>query len=208
MPLVGTGTQVQGWAVKGDDDRVELVRRMTYQALTPSDYPSVLWSARSIIAGCPEKDDWCELNAIFNAVHFPSGKIPIRRGDGQVVEAPGLRFVTEARQTDSYPSAKKTLDWLAEGANGEDCDGITIFIASLLMVTGWLPGCVIASTDGKEFVHIFPVAGFPKDNPSKWVALDTTVDGAPLNWWPNRRHVPRMRVYGLVQDRRVSGREI
>jgi len=208
MPLVGTGTHVEGFTVGGDDDRVELVRRMTYQSLTPADYPSVLWTARSIVAGCPQQDDWCELNAIFSAIRFPNGSIPIRKVDGSVITAPGLRFVTESRQVDSYPSAKKTLDWLAEGANGEDCDGHVILISSLLMVLGWLPGCVIASKDGNEFVHIFAVAGYPKDNPEKWVALDTTVDNATVNWWPNRRSVRRMRVYGLIQDRRAVGREI
>lgn len=206
MSAVGTGTAVQGWAAGSDDERVELIRRMVFQTLSPEDYPSVLFTARSIASRCQARDDWCELAAVYNAVKF--GPIPIRMADGRVVEGPGLRFTTEPRQVDSYPSAKKTLEWLAEGANGEDCDGFVILIDSLLMVLGWLPGCCIASKDGREFVHIFPVVGFPKDNPERWMALEATEPSATVGWWPSPAMVKRLIVYGLRQDRRPVGREL
>jgi len=207
LPNVATGTYVEGWSTPKDGDRIALVRQQVYRALQPSDYPSVLFTARSIVAQCPSRDDACELNAIFHAVQ--SGPIPVRLDDGQIISAPGLRFVTEARFTDSYPSAKQTLDWLATGANGEDCDGHVILAESLLMVLGWLPGCVIASQNGREFVHIFGVVGWPKENPVWWVPLDTTVPGVnhPL-WWPPRNVVPRMRLYGLMPDGPIRGVEI
>ncbi len=205
MSNVATGTFVEGWSITNDDDRIALIRRQVYASLQPSDYPSVLFTARSIAAQCPGRDDACELEAVFGAVKY--GPIPVRLDDGKIISAPGLRFVTEPRTVDSYPSAKKMLDWLAEGANGEDCDGHVILISSLLMALGWLPGCVIASKDGKEFVHIFAVVGWPKENPVNWVALDTTVDQG-VNWWPPRSLVRRMRVYGLMPSGPIVGRDV
>lgn len=204
---VGTASQLGGWSVKGDDDRVELIRRQVYKALEPADFPVVTFTARSILAQCPQRDDDCELRAIFNAIK--RGPIPIPLADGRVLQGPPLRFITDPRWTDTFPTARKILEWLSRGANGEDCDGFVILTASLLMVSGWLPGAVIASKDGTEFVHVFPVAGYPKDEPKIWVPLDATLDdpSVGVGFWPGS-FVKRMRVYGLMQDGSVVGREI
>jgi hypothetical protein len=199
----GTGTKVEGWSISGDDDRCELIRRQVFESRPD---PLVLWVARSIVAQCEGRDDECELQAIYQAVK--EGPIPLPDEYGQVTQSPGLRFVGDPRYVDAYPSAGKILRWHSQGAIGEDCDGHVILVCSLLDQLGWLVGCVIASRDGQQFVHVFPVAGFPKDEPQDWIPMDTTVDKASVGWWPPSGLVKRMRVYGLTPDYQAKGREL
>jgi hypothetical protein len=201
---VSTGTQVAGWSIDGDDDRVELIRRQVFESITD---PLVLWVARHITAKCDGRDDYCELEAVYSAVK--SGPIPLPDGDtGNVIETPGLRFVNDPRFTDTYPTAGKILRWHSQGAIGEDCDGHVILNNSLLNALGWLTGAVIASKNGHEFIHIFSVAGYPKDEPTEWIPLDTTVKEASVGWWPPKNLVQRMRVYGYLPEYQAVGREL
>lgn len=119
MPGVGTRSQIGGWSVKGDSDRIAIIRRQTFQAVESADVGSVLWTARAITAQCPSKDHRCELEAIFGAVR--RGPLPVRLDTGQVVTVPGIRFVEECRWTDMHSTAKTLLTWAAEGSNGGDC---------------------------------------------------------------------------------------
>ena len=203
MPqAVTTQTAIAGYSVDSDDDRIELIRQQIFESVKD---PIVLWVARKVTADCG-RDDNCELNAIYHAVK--DGPIPLPGPDGQTIETPALRFLQDPRFTDAYPSAGKILRWHAQGAIGEDCDGHTILVCSLLDALGWLVGAVIASKDGVEFVHVFPVVGWPKDEPTEWVPMDTTVEEASVGWWPPKSLVKRMRVYGLLPNQGVQGREI
>lgn len=199
---VTTATQVAGWKIHGDDDRLELIRAQVFESVKD---PLVIWVARAITEKCG-RDEECELHAIYNAVKH--GPIPMPQENGDVVEAPGLRFMGDPRFSDTYPTAGKILRWLSQGAGGEDCDGHTILIASLLNALGWLTGAVIASKDGEAFVHVFPVVAVPKDEPAEWMPLDTTVEEADVGWWPPKTLVKRMRVYGFLPDYRAKGREL
>jgi len=201
---VSTDTQVAGYSIVGDDDRVELIRQMVFESIKD---PLVLWTARHITAKCQGRDDHCELEALYEAVK--KGPIPLPDGDsGKVIETPGLRFVNDPRFTDTYPTAGKILRWQAQGANGEDCDGHTILVDAMLNALGWLTGGVIASKDGNEFVHVFPVAGYPKDEPTEWIPMDTTVKEASVGWWPPKTLVRRMRIYGFLPNFQAKGREL
>jgi hypothetical protein len=201
---VSTQTQVAGYSIQSDDDRVELIREQIFESIKD---PLVIWVARHLTAGCAGRDESCELEAIYNAVKH--GPIPLPDGDsGGIIETPGLRFVNDPRFTDTYPTAGKILRWQSQGAIGEDCDGHVILVDSLLNALGWLTGGVIASTDGQEFVHVYPVAAYPKDDPIEWVPLDTTVDEASVGWWPPKSLVKRNRIYGFLPDRQAYGREL
>jgi len=215
---VGTGTFAEGWSIKSDDDRIALIRQQVLQCLQPTDAPTLLFTARATIAGCPAGDDKCELRSLYRAVQRGPLPVPIWRtgnpngGPDEVVALPGIPFIQDARWTDVYPTAKKVLEWALAGAPGEDCDGHVIVMCSFLLLLGWLPGVVIASRDGSEFVHIFPVAAYPKlpaeGQVPEWIPLDTTVPGAGVGWWPPRGFVRRMRVYGITMDGPVVGRDI
>lgn len=199
---VSTQTQVAGWKIHGDDDRLELIRAQVFESVKD---PLVIWVARAITAQCGRDED-CEFESIYTAVK--QGPIPLPQDNGKVIEAPGLRFMQDPRFNDTYPTAGKILRWSSQGANGEDCDGHTILVCSLLNALGWLTGAVIASKDGKDFVHVFPVVAHPKDEPGEWVPLDTTVPEASPGWWPPKTLVKRMRVYGFLPDKRAKGREL
>lgn len=200
---VTTGTQVKGYSVENDDDRVGLIRQQILESVKD---PLVIWVARAMTSQCEGRDERCELEVVYGSVKH--GPIPLPAKGGGAVAGPGLRFVNDPRFVDAYPSAGKTLRWLADGARGEDCDGHTILVDSLLNALGWQTGCVIASRDGSEFVHVFPVAGYPKEVPREWVPIDTTVPQASAGWWPPRSWVKRMRVYAFLPDMPARGREL
>lgn len=201
---ISTRTQVAGWKVQNDDDRVELIRQQVFESVPD---PLVLWVARHITAHCDGRDEGSELEAIYEAVKH--GPIPLPDGDsGRVMEAPALRFVNDPRFTDTYPTAGKILRWHSQGANGEDCDGHVILVASLLNSLGWLTGAAIASQDGEEFVHVYPVVAYPKDDPVEWVPMDTTLEEASVGWWPPPTMVKRNRLAGFLPDAPARTREL
>jgi hypothetical protein len=204
---VSTQTQVAGYRIQSDDDRVELIRQQVFESVPD---PLVLWVARHLTAECDGRDESCELEAIYDAVSpYRDGTIPLPDGDtGGVIETPGLRFVNDPRFTDTYPTAGKILRWHSQGAIGEDCDGHTILVDSLANSLGWLTGAAIASTDGTEFVHVYPVVAYPKDDPAEWVPMDTTLKEASVGWWPPQEMVKRNRIYGFLPDRQAYGREL
>jgi len=210
MHSVGTGTLAVGYLTRNDDERIHLIRNLIFESIKD---PLVLWVARSISSNCPSRDEWCELSAIYNAVK--NGPIPIpiydenKRRVTRVIKSPGLRFVEDTHLIDNYPSAGKILEWLAQGVNGEDCDGHVILIASLAMALGYQTGVVIASKDGRIYVHIFPVIGVPKLSPEEWIPMDTTVPQATVGWWPPPSYgIRKMKLYaikpGKIQGRRIA----
>lgn len=199
-----TGTWADLWQdVRSDDERVTLIRNQVFESLKD---PLILWTARAIVAPCASRSEECELRAIYKAVK--EGPIPVRTEDGKLIKLPGLRFVDDPLGVDTYPTAHKILEWLAQGANGEDCDGHAILLCSILLVLGYQPGLIIASRDGKNYIHVFAVAGLPKNAPRKWVPLDTTVKEAGVGWWPPSSYgIKAMRVYAL-QEGKVKGRKL
>ena len=198
-----------------DDERLAYIREKVFESLTDD---LVLWVARHIVSSCPSRDEDCEINAIYGAVK--NGPIPLPTEKGtrylpalRYVEKQagknGLRFVEDMRDIDNYPTAGRILRWIAEGANGEDCDGHVILICSLLHAIGYQTGAIIASMDGKDFTHIFPVVGVPRRDPKNWIALDTTVPEARPGWMPGAGYgVKKMRVYAFVVDAPLVGRDL
>jgi hypothetical protein len=73
---------------------------------------------------------------------------------------------------------------LSNGLIAHNCDDLTIAFATLLGSIGFtVIGRVISTNDApKEWAHIFPVVGVPKDNPTKWIPLDASVQGATPGW--------------------------
>ena len=65
-----------------------------------------------------------------------------------------------------------------------NCDDMTIAFATLLGSIGYtVVGRVIATRDDpKNWAHIFPLVGVPKNDPKKWVPLDATVPGVYPGW--------------------------
>ena len=209
MRSVGTGTQAVGYLTRNDDERIQLIRNLIFESIRD---PLVLWVARSIVSQCPSRDEGCEIEAIYNAVKHGPLPIPIsdesKKKVVKVVQAKGLRFTEDTQLIDNYPSAGLTLEWMAQGANAEDCDGHSILVNSLLMALGYQIGLVIVSKDGKYYVHIFPVVGVPRLYPSEWIPMDTTVPQANVGWWPPPSYgIKKMKLYA-VKPGKIQGRRI
>jgi len=213
-PYTGGSTPTRR-LIRTDGERIAFIRDMVFESLEDD---LVTWVARRMTAGCSSRDERCEINAVYSAVK--TGPIPIPT-DGGAKYVPalrfvemgaghtGLRFVDDPRGTDAFPTAGRILRWVAEGANGEDCDGHTILICSLLHILGFQTGAVIVNLDGKEFTHVFPVVGLPKRDPTEWLPVDTTVKEARPGWMPGASYgVKAMRVYAFLQDSPLIGRDL
>lgn len=85
-----------------------------------------------------------------------------------------VRYVYDATDYDTFSTLKVTLE-----TGGEDCDGMTIALATLLKHLGFYVMARVISTqeEPNTWVHIYPMVGLPKDNPTHWVPLDMTIDG-------------------------------
>ena len=142
--------------------------------------PLVRNAALAITNDCDARDDDCEVHAIYNAV---------KHGDDRVVGLErGLKYVSDPRWADFFSSPSRTLRQLADGYNGEDCDGHTRLLAALLSALGFIVGFCAWGRNKGEFDHIFAVVAMPKNEPTEWVALDTTVDEADVGWRPPGGH--------------------
>jgi hypothetical protein len=63
------------------------------------------------------------------------------------------------------------------------CDDATITLGALHRLVGFQGvRARVVSTNGKYWEHVYPMIGFPKTNPRKWLALDPTVKGSVPGW--------------------------
>lgn len=193
MPLANTRTLIKGYRVKSDEERIELIRNAVFESLSD---PLTIWVARAMVARCPSRDEICEINAVHRSIK--KGPIPFPTDDEGIIELPGLRYVEDVLYRDTYPTARTILEWQSEGAEGEDCDGHTILVASELMAIGYHCAAIIASKTGRDYVHIFPAVGIPRGAPTDWLPLETTVPEARPGWWPPPHFgVRKMKVFAL-----------
>lgn len=118
---------------------------------------------------CAAKDEACEVEKVWDFVVL------------------NIRYVYDTLDRDVYATLKEALD-----AGGEDCDGLTIAFATLLGHLGFhVKARVISERPAPdEPVHVYPMVGLAKDNPTEWVPLDATVAGALPGWqYPDRAKV-------------------
>ncbi len=127
--------------------------------------PEMRKLALQITASCPERDGECEARAVYDFV-----KANVRyTGDVAPIAFPN----GEVEGIDLYQSARRTVEF-----GGGDCDDQDILIATLLALNGITPRMrVIREEGGEDWSHIYPIAGLPKNSPSGWIALDTTLPG-------------------------------
>ena len=141
-------------------------------------------------AGCGDRDDDCELNAVYDAVKHGSPSVPAL--------ANGFLYVNDPRYADYFTAAPDSLKACLKGACGGDCDDASILIGSMLASVGWRVGMRgWGPPDGEGMIHVYPVVAYPKrGNPeaanglsgvpmySRAVALDVTVHEAYVGWEP------------------------
>ena len=125
--------------------------------------------ARTIVAdalrGCPERDDWCEVQAIYWAA---------RRQ---------LRYTGDVRGVDTYQTLRRSWE-----LGIADCDDFTIAYIALLVSAGFRAGAKIIAQDGKVFNHVYAVVELPRSEPGenldnrRIIPLDGTVPSAVPGW--------------------------
>lgn len=132
--------------------------------------------AAEAVRACPERDDWCEVQAIYWTF----------RNHG--------RYTGDVREIDTYQTFRRTWE-----LGIYDCDDATIGLMSLLICTGFRAGAKIIAQDGKVFNHVYAVVELPRTDVSKSnrriVPLDATVSHAVPGWEPPKSQRPLERIY-------------
>lgn len=111
---------------------------------------------------CRPRDAKCELEMIWEFVLL------------------NFRYVYDPDEIDTFCTAKESLQ-----AGGGDCDDATILIGSLGKVLGFraIARVISVPSDPDEWVHVYPMLGMDsKDNPTHWIPMDMTVEGAKPGW--------------------------
>lgn len=121
---------------------------------------------RVVGAGCKDRDAECEARAIYNwmkkNIRYTGDVGPVKHGRNGPTET-----------VDYFSSPAKTVR-----LGGEDCDSHVSLNATLLALNGFTAKArVTAEAKNADWSHIYTVFGMPKNNPTKWVASDTTLPG-------------------------------
>lgn len=112
---------------------------------------------------CPPRDDWRELEAIFQFV------------------VTNVRYTGDIAGRDTFQKALRTLQY-----RGGDCDDAAVLNCVLAMENGFFCKVRITSNTGSTWDHIYAMAGIPKHRPSRYVALDTTLGNGKFAREPGR----------------------
>jgi len=151
--------------------------------------PSVVIIAKQLTQGCEDRDDACELDAIFDAVKNGNEYVtPLRNG---------LRYVRDPRFADYFTSPVDLLQQCRIGACAGDCDDHAMMIVALTAALGWKAGLRAYGETNDGFSHVYAVVASPKlperiNGKLRWkkvLALDTTVPRATVGWEPPEANV-------------------
>lgn len=143
------------------DMRVGLIQDKVWESVQD---PTMRKLALSITQKCKARDGECEARAVYEwarkNIRYTGDIAPVKMGRKGPVEA-----------IDYFQSAKRTVEF-----KGGDCDDSSVLISTLLALNGITPMLrVTAPRKNAIWKHIYPIAGLPKETPSRWVALDITL---------------------------------
>jgi hypothetical protein len=193
MPRGGNMQPVlREWSGSSLRDRIELIWMQIYKSIRD---PITRVFMAQFIRECPERDDMCDLRAIFDGYKS------------------NFRYTPDIRDLDTFLTLRR--QWLLGGGNPDgdiskgglflgDCDDATIGICSLCLHANFRVGAKVISPNGKEFVHIYPLVEFPR-NPKRGLAgtdegprrvfMDATVRSSTLGWEPPKTYRKAERVF-------------
>lgn len=168
-------------SVRTLDDRLAAIAAKANEGKT--DPRVIAWARKELSKKCrggwngeqwcvPEKNTDAEIAAIYKA---------LRRD---------IRYTSDVVGVDTYAHPKRTLEMA-----GGDCDEYSATACAALMAVG-IP-CrfkVIRTKDSPTWNHIYVEAGTPKQNPTKWVALDASVAARP-GWEAPPSMVAETKIY-------------
>ena len=124
---------------------------------------AVAWGEAFVLpqlATCGMKDAVCESQALWDFAVM------------------NVRYVLDPDGYDMFSTAKYTLL-----ASGGDCDDFVILLGALHRLVGFQSVVArVVSANGRNWEHVYTLVGFPKANPTQWIALDPTVKGSVPGW--------------------------
>lgn len=147
------------------NQRVGLIQDQVWSGIND---PRIRELALKLTRYCGRDDGPCEVKTIFDTVR----KNVRYTGDIGPVLNPKTG---EVEPHDYYQSP-----WRTWSMHGGDCDDHVALIATLLASIGHTTRLrVSAPSRWSDWAHIYVVAGTPKVDPTKWIAVDTTLEGRP-----------------------------
>lgn len=109
-----------------------------------------------------------------------------------VVEEPGVLCADLTTSTGSF--------WLPDAdVQSSNCDDHFILGSTLAAENGFYSKARITSNTGATWDHIYLMAGVPKHNPRRWVALDTTLGAGKFGVEPGRAKFKDFTVVGMEE---------
>lgn len=145
-------------------ERMGILQDLTFKSVQD---PEMRKLALQITRHCPARDGLCEAKAIYDwtkqNVRYSGDIGPHKLGRHGPIEG-----------VDMFQSASRTREF---GAG--DCDDHSVLNCTLALENGLACKYRITSPTkkgGEDFQHIYAMVGLPKNSPSKWVALDTTLE--------------------------------
>lgn len=155
--------------------------------------PRVRETALKIVNGCGSRDDYCELQALYDAVKHGTPEI-------KGLEK-GFPYRADPRTLDWFIGPERALKMCEDGACGDDCDGHSVLLASLAGAIGFTTGLrAYGKPRETGFSHVYAVVLTPKkasvsdlkglsDDALETagieiVGMDSTVPSAYLGWQP------------------------
>jgi len=194
----GVPMQMRSYNIRTLDDRIEYLRRLVDSG--KRDPHVYAFARRAVSKKCgsswctPEKDNIAEAKAVFGAISAG------RRGatEPDMAEARNLfrsirdnvRYTSDIASVDTYQKPSHTLR-----LKTADCDDFSTLTCAALQSLG-IP-CrfkVIRTRGANDWNHIFPEAGFPRANPTKWISMDSSVN-MPFGWQAPPKMVADSRVF-------------
>lgn len=108
---------------------------------------------------------------------FPRGKYPHAR----------VRSISEGESTETFDIEVEGHRFYLPETDliVHNCDDMSALIAALAGVVGFTTALrAWGPAHGNDFEHVYALAGLPKNNPTQWYAMDTTVQRAYVGWEP------------------------
>lgn len=153
MPQLSSQITTISGGLTGVLQTLAQMRKMVNQSrLTPQ----IRQTATQAIFLTPEKDEWSEVNALFQLVRD------------------GVRYVKDVHDVETLSTPEKTL----EGKIG-DCDDQTTLLAALLESVGYPTRFVVAGYHGDGYEHVY-LQAWVGDG---WINLDPT-EPHSMGWEP------------------------
>lgn len=178
--------RMRSYKIRTLDDRLKYLKRLVDEG--KRDPQVYAFARRATNQRCgnrwciPEKDNLGEARAVFKSMRTA---MPPQLSAADLSRARGIhkglrrniRYTSDIAGVDTYQKPSHTL-----ALRSGDCDDYSSTACSALGSLGIPCGFEIIRTKGaKDWNHIYAMAGFPRANPQRWVALDASVD-KPFGW--------------------------